>query len=116
MSSTAVRTASFHEQPLTGELSAATLLRVFLRSLLLQASWNPQGMQNLGLAYALFPALKSLYRDQNGLGRVMFGNHHLASPDHLFEDAAEVVLSLSCRYSFAHTDILAILSELVNHQ
>ena len=67
MSSTAVRAASFHEQPLTGELSASTLLRVFLRSLLLQASWNPQGMQNLGLAYALFPALKSLYRDQNEL-------------------------------------------------
>jgi PTS system mannose-specific IID component len=36
---------------------------VFLRSLLLQASWNPEGMQNLGLAYALFPALKKLYPD-----------------------------------------------------
>ena len=39
------------------------LARVFLRSLFLQASWNPQGMQNLGLAYALYPALKKLYPD-----------------------------------------------------
>lgn len=37
--------------------------RVFMRSLFLQASWNPQGMQNLGLAYALFPALQALYPD-----------------------------------------------------
>lgn len=44
-----------------GPLSPWTLWRVFVRSLFLQASWNPQGMQNLGLAYALFPALKRLY-------------------------------------------------------
>ena len=42
-------------------LSRATLAHVFLRSLFLQASWNPQGMQNLGLAYALWPALRRLY-------------------------------------------------------
>lgn len=48
-------------------LSRGILLRVFLRSLLLQASWNPQGMQNLGLAYALFPALKQLYPDRREL-------------------------------------------------
>ncbi|HYV45148.1 MAG TPA: PTS system mannose/fructose/sorbose family transporter subunit IID [Myxococcaceae bacterium] len=46
-----------------GQVSLWTLLRVFGRSLFLQASWNPQGMQNLGLAYALFPALKALYPD-----------------------------------------------------
>lgn len=40
------------------------LARVFIRSFLLQASWNPQGMQNLGLAYALYPALRRLYPDQ----------------------------------------------------
>jgi PTS system mannose-specific IID component len=44
-------------------LSPSIHLRVFLRSLFLQASWNPQGMQNLGLAYALFPALTELYPD-----------------------------------------------------
>jgi PTS system mannose-specific IID component len=45
-------------------LTARVLLEVFARSLFLQASWNPKGMQNLGLAYALFPALKTLYPDE----------------------------------------------------
>ncbi len=48
-------------------LSRAVLLRVFLRSLSLQASWNPKGMQNLGLAYAVFPALEQLYPDRKAL-------------------------------------------------
>jgi PTS system mannose-specific IID component len=43
------------------------LLRVFLRSLFLQASWNPQGMQNLGLAYAIYPALEKLYPERQAL-------------------------------------------------
>src|SRR5690606_13799238 len=42
-------------------LGAGILARVFLRSLLLQASWNPRGMQNLGFAYAMWPALEHLY-------------------------------------------------------
>jgi PTS system mannose-specific IID component len=45
-------------------LTTGVLLRVFLRSLFLQASWNPAGMQNLGLAYAVFPALQRLYPEQ----------------------------------------------------
>jgi len=45
------------------ELPASVLVRVFLRSLLLQASWNRRGMQNLGVAYALWPALERLYPD-----------------------------------------------------
>jgi PTS system mannose-specific IID component len=44
-------------------LPKSVKLRVFLRSLLLQASWNPKGMQNLGLVYALYPALERLYPD-----------------------------------------------------
>ncbi|MBI3180543.1 MAG: PTS system mannose/fructose/sorbose family transporter subunit IID [Myxococcales bacterium] len=48
-------------EPSERRLSFWVLLRVFGRSLFLQASWNPQGMQNLGLAYAIFPALKALY-------------------------------------------------------
>jgi mannose PTS system EIID component len=48
-------------------LSRGVLLRVFLRSLFLQASWNPQGMQNLGLAYALYPALERLYPEKQDL-------------------------------------------------
>ncbi len=48
-------------------LGRGVLLRVFLRSLFLQASWNPQGMQNLGLAYALYPALERLYPERQAL-------------------------------------------------
>lgn len=45
-------------------LTRGVLLRVFLRSLFLQASWNPAGMQNLGLAYAVYPALERLYPEK----------------------------------------------------
>lgn len=48
-------------QQLPAGLSRGVLVRVFLRSLFLQASWNPLGMQNLGMAYALYPALQALY-------------------------------------------------------
>jgi mannose PTS system EIID component len=40
-----------------------TLARVFWRCLFLQASWNRRGMQNLGFAYAIDPALRALYAD-----------------------------------------------------
>ncbi len=40
-----------------------TLVRIFLRSLFLQAAWNPRGMQNLGFAFAMTPALSRLYPD-----------------------------------------------------
>jgi PTS system mannose-specific IID component len=36
---------------------------VFWRSLFLQAAWNPRGMQNLGFADAISPALEELYPD-----------------------------------------------------
>ncbi len=39
----------------------ATLRRVFWRCLFLQAAWNRRGMQNLGFAYAVDPALRCLY-------------------------------------------------------
>jgi len=40
------------------------MTRVFFRSLLLQAAWNPKGMQNLGFAFALWPAFRELYPDR----------------------------------------------------
>jgi PTS system mannose-specific IID component len=45
-------------------LPRPTLLRVFWRCLFLQASWNRRGMQNLGFAYAIDPALKQLYASE----------------------------------------------------
>ena len=44
-------------------LPSGALVRVFLRSLFLQAAWNPEGMQNLGFAWAMGPALQALYPD-----------------------------------------------------
>jgi PTS system mannose-specific IID component len=44
-------------------LPAATLARVFWRCLFLQAAWNRRGMQNLGFAYAIAPALAAIYPD-----------------------------------------------------
>jgi PTS system mannose-specific IID component len=40
-----------------------TLARVFWRCLFVQAAWNRRGMQNLGFAYAIDPALRRLYPD-----------------------------------------------------
>ncbi len=37
------------------------LARCFARGLLLQAAWNRRGMQNLGFAFAIDPALRALY-------------------------------------------------------
>jgi PTS system mannose-specific IID component len=42
---------------------SSTLRRVFWRCLFLQAAWNRRGMQNLGFAYAMDPALRRLYAD-----------------------------------------------------
>lgn len=40
------------------------LLKVFLRSFLIQASWSYDRMQSLGFAYAIQPVLRRLYPDQ----------------------------------------------------
>ena len=39
------------------------LLRIFLRSFLVQASWNFERLQNLGFFYLLSPGLRSIYGD-----------------------------------------------------
>jgi PTS system mannose-specific IID component len=50
-----------------GPLRGRTLARVFFRSLFLQATWNRRGMQNLGFAYAIEPALRALYPEPERL-------------------------------------------------
>lgn len=40
------------------------LLKVFLRSLLIQASWSFEMMQSLGFAYSMIPALRKIYPDK----------------------------------------------------
>lgn len=44
-------------------LSRAAALHVFLRTLFIQAGFNTEGMQSLGLVFALEPALRALYPD-----------------------------------------------------
>jgi len=55
-------------------VSPATRARCFWRGLFLQAAWNRRGMQNLGFAYAIDPALKALYRDP-AARRAALGRH-----------------------------------------
>jgi PTS system mannose-specific IID component len=45
----------------TPRLARSTLWRVFGRSLFIQAGFNTESLQTLGLVYALEPALKALY-------------------------------------------------------
>ena len=40
-------------------------LRILLRLPLLQASWNYERMQSLGVLYILYPALRFIYRDED---------------------------------------------------
>ena len=44
-------------------LSTLTRWRVLSRSLFIQAGFNAEGMQSLGILYALYPALQELYPD-----------------------------------------------------
>jgi PTS system mannose-specific IID component len=53
-------------------LGHAVRLRLLLRSLLVQASWNHRTMQGAGLGFALIPALARLYRgDRTKLAKVL---------------------------------------------
>jgi PTS system mannose-specific IID component len=58
-------------------LTAWVRWRVFWRSLFIQAGYNPQGQQSLGLTYALLPALKQLYPDPHAESEAV--RRHLAT-------------------------------------
>lgn len=60
-----------------GLLTPWVRLQIFLRSLFIQASFNPEGLQNLGLLYALYPALKVLYPDSKA--QALAVERHLAA-------------------------------------
>lgn len=60
----------------SGPLPPGVRALVFLRSLTLQASWNRKGMQSLGVAFALWPALRWLYPSQ--ADRIRAVRRHLA--------------------------------------
>lgn len=56
-----------HRPP--GPVPPGIRFRVFVRSLLLQATWNRKGMQNLGFVYALWPVLAYLYPERQARSR-----------------------------------------------
>lgn len=62
-------------RPIFLRVSGGTLARCFFRSLFLQAAWNRRGMQNLGFAYAIDPALCALYRADPERRREALGRH-----------------------------------------
>jgi PTS system mannose-specific IID component len=63
------------------KVPAPTLAHVFWRCLFMQAAWNRRGMQNLGFAFAIDPALRRIYPEPaaraEALGRhLRFFNCH----------------------------------------
>ena len=51
-------------------MDVRTLLRIFLRTYLVGATFNTKGMQNVGLAYIMDPALQTLFgHDPGEIGR-----------------------------------------------
>ena len=52
-----------------------TLVRSFWRGLFLQAGWNRRGMQNLGFAYAMLPALRDLYSGDDAARQQALARH-----------------------------------------
>ncbi len=51
----------------TMRLSSKTMLHCFARCYMVGAAFNTRGMQNVGLAFALEPGLKALYKDPDAL-------------------------------------------------
>ncbi len=68
-------------------VSRLTLLRVLARSLFIQAGYNSEGMQSLGLVYALSPALEELYPEPMARTRA-FQRHLVPFNTHPYVAAA----------------------------
>lgn len=67
-------------------VSTKTMIICFLRSYLTGSAFNPRGMQNIGLAYAVDPALGEIYKDPYKLQKArrrhlkFYNTHHLWNP------------------------------------
>jgi mannose/fructose/N-acetylgalactosamine-specific phosphotransferase system component IID len=61
---TPARTSDVERVERSGRLSRGTLLEMGLRANLLQAAWNFERQQGLGWAFALAPALRTLYPER----------------------------------------------------
>ena len=84
-----------------GDLPRHILFRCFLRSLLLQANWNPRGMQGLGFVYAIEPALVSIYPNETDRRRAL--KRHI-EPFNTHPYMAEAILGGAIHHELAVSD------------
>ncbi len=77
----AVPVRGAREQVMRG-ISQKTLLRIFLRSYLVGAAYNMQGLQNVGFIYAMEPGLAAIHAGSGGLraARERYIRHHNCHP------------------------------------
>jgi fructoselysine/glucoselysine PTS system EIID component len=59
------------EAPASGGIANAELRRVFWRSMLLEANFNFETMQNTGFAFAMLPVLKKLYKTKDAMAAAL---------------------------------------------
>jgi len=59
------------EAPASGVIANSELRRVFWRSMLLEANFNFETMQNTGFAFAMLPVLKKLYKTKQAMAAAL---------------------------------------------
>lgn len=69
--------SNFSPEAESSSMDTALKRKVFLRSLMLQAGWNFERMQNIGFAFALYPVLKKNWKAPQALKRAV--TRHMAA-------------------------------------
>ena len=63
--------ADFKEHTKSEEVSTSDLVKIFLRSLSIQSSWNFSSMQNIGFAFSLIPFVKKSGKNREHRSRIL---------------------------------------------
>jgi len=63
--------ADFKEHTKSEKVSTGNLVKIFLRSLAVQSSWNFYNMQNIGFAFSLIPFVKKSGRNREYRSRIL---------------------------------------------
>jgi fructoselysine and glucoselysine-specific PTS system IID component len=59
------------KQKIGGEITKKDLQKVFWRSFTLEASWNYERMQHMGVAFAMAPIIRKLYKKQEDISAAL---------------------------------------------